>query len=164
MLRENNPDIDFPRLREAVLQVARTRRHELAAAVEARPAGGQAGAGLPPTGWRHRLRRVPGLGPALAHVWRGCKAASAPGLSLRARVRALPVVGGALAWTHALATLPRWRRTLLDELRAVREREQTLQRELDTLRLAQGELLRDFGRLRATAAQAPRPPAPDDGA
>ncbi|TSH89107.1 hypothetical protein FOZ76_26220 [Verticiella sediminum] len=157
MFRPNNPDIDFPGLQAAVLRAAGTRRNTDVPPLVDTPAALEAEADTPSaSGWRARLRAVPVLGGVLAYTRRGLLAATAPGISPRARVRALPFLGGALGWLHAWATLPRWRRQLRDEVQVLREQRHAMQRELDELRRAQGDLLRDMGRLRVTLAERQR--------
>lgn len=139
MFHQNTPDIDLTALAQRVRHHAATRRRPELAPLAAPPVM------APPvqTGWRDRVREWPVVGRFLVYTYRGVRAASRPGLSVRARVRALPFVGAFGAWLGALATLPRWRRHL-------HQQDARLTQELATLRAAHTDLLRDLAATRAT--------------
>lgn len=133
MFKDNHSDVDLDALAARVRRHAATcRRPDVAPVASASPVY----APLTPT-WRDRLRSWPVIGPLAVYTYRHLRAASQPGLSVRARIRALPFIGAAGAWFSALASLPSWRRHL-------HQQDARLTQEVASLRAAQTSLMRDL--------------------
>lgn len=143
MLKANNPEIDVSRVEEVVRHAALHRRRDLVAS-DRSPA--TATGGIPPLNWRQRLRSLPVAGPILARLYHRYRAMSAPGASLRERLRATPLLGDGLAWLRAIGGITTWRRQLQNDLThtrqqvaALRQAQAELRRELDALRAQRGD-------------------------
>ncbi len=136
MFKTTNSDIDFDALAQHVRHRAATGRRVRAVPpmpAQAEPVVQPTAEPAPPT-WRDHVRRWPVVGRLLVYTLRGVRAARAPGLSPRERLRALPFVGAAGAWLAAVATLPRWRRHL-------HQQDARLAQELSALRASHAEQL-----------------------
>lgn len=131
MLHPNNSQIDFAALETAIERTARYGRHA-AASVHVLPVMGE-----PRLTLKQRVRSWPVAGPVLASLYHRLRLMRAPGVDWRQRVRATPVLGELTIWLYALATLPRWRRALQDELAQA-------QQQLGALRHNQAELSADL--------------------
>lgn len=138
MLRPNNSEIDYAALERAIERTSRYARHAKPT-VPVLPVTGK-----PRLTLRQKVRLWPIVGPLLASLYHRLRLMRAPGLGWRQRVRAMPVVGDAAVWIYAIATLPRWRQTLKDELVIAQQQliamKRTQQELIDEVRRLQQEL------------------------
>ena len=158
MILDNNPNIDAGELRARVFAV-RTRAYRETIAghlarpevpVQRQPATPRRGAAL-----RGIVRSIPVLGALAAWVLRRWRIASAPGLTARERVRAVPILGRALHIGWAALDAPRFRAETGTTLEFVRREVDRVARLEDNLRRQADALILLEQRLEALASRIP---------